>query len=66
LGIALAGPILGAIAQDVGYRNMFGIAASMAAIALVTFVTQSSQTVKQSVRFALGRSVDVYAVKNGL
>lgn len=63
LGIALAGPILGAIAEQVGYRNMFAIAAGMAFLALGTFLTQSSKNLRHSLKFAMGREGDVYALQ---
>lgn len=60
LGIALAGPTLGFVAEQVGYRNMFGLAASLAGVALLIFVTLSSKDLSHSLRFAIGRGKDVY------
>ena len=62
LGIAIAGPSLGFVAEQVGYRNMFGFAAGLACLALVIFVTQCSKDLSHSVRFAMGRGKDVYAL----
>ncbi|WP_377474003.1 MAG: MFS transporter [Microcoleus anatoxicus] len=62
LGIAIAGPSLGFVAEQVGYRNMFGFAAGLACLALVIFVTQCSKNLSHSVRFAIGRGKDVYAL----
>ncbi|WP_341735367.1 MFS transporter [Microcoleus sp. CAWBG640] len=62
LGIAIAGPSLGFVAEQVGYRNMFGFAAGLACLALVIFVTQCSKDLSHSVRFAIGRGKDVYAL----
>ena len=62
LGIAVAGPTLGFVAEQVGYRNMFGFAAGLACLALVIFVTQCSKDLSHSVRFAIGRGTDVYAL----
>ena len=62
LGIALAGPTLGFVAEQVGYRNMFGLAASLAALALLIFVTLSSKDLSHSMKFAIGRGKDVYAL----
>ncbi len=62
LGIAIAGPTLGFVAEQVGYRNMFGFAAGLACLALVIFVTQCSKDLSHSVRFAIGRGKDVYAL----
>jgi len=63
VGIAIAGPVLGAIAQQVGYRQLFGFAASLAAIAIVVFCTQSSKDISHSIRYALGKGKDVYALR---
>ncbi|MCC3411838.1 MAG: MFS transporter [Microcoleus sp. PH2017_29_MFU_D_A] len=62
LGIALAGPTLGFVAEQVGYRNMFGLAAVLAALALLIFVTLCSKNLSHSLKFAIGRGKDVYAL----
>ncbi|MEG3863074.1 MFS transporter [Microcoleus sp. herbarium12] len=62
LGIALAGPTLGFVAEQVGYRNMFGLAAGLAGVALLIFVTLSSKDLSHSLKFAIGRGKDVYAL----
>ena len=62
LGIAIAGPTLGFIAEQVGYRNMFGFAAGLAGLALLIFITQSSKGLSNSMKFAIGRGKDVYAL----
>lgn len=62
LGIALAGPSLGLVAQRLGYSTLFGIAASLAVLALVLFVTRNSKDLPHSLRFAVGRERDIYAL----
>ncbi len=62
LGIAIAAPLLGAIAELVGYRDMFGYGAVITSLALVLFLTQSSKNLSNSLRFALGRAPDAYAL----
>lgn len=62
LGIALAGPTLGFVAEQVGYRNMFGLAAGLGGVALLIFVTLSSKNLSHSLKFAIGRGKDVYAL----
>lgn len=62
LGIAIAGPTLGFVAEQVGYRNMFGLAAGVAGLALLIFITQSSKGLSNSMKFAIGRGKDVYAL----
>ncbi|MEH1941733.1 MAG: MFS transporter [Nostoc sp.] len=64
MGIAIAAPILGIIAELVGYRNMFGYGAAIASVALVIFLTQSSKDLPNSLRFALGLAPDAYALNN--
>jgi MFS family permease len=63
LGIACAGPILGIVADIVGYRDVFGITAILIFIGLLAFLTLSSKDIRHSIRFALGRGSDVYAIK---
>lgn len=62
LGIAIAGPALGAIAVQLGYRSIFGIAAGLAFLGLLVFLMFSSKDLSHSIRYALGRGRDVYAV----
>ncbi|MBD2727507.1 MFS transporter [Nostoc sp. FACHB-892] len=64
LGIAIAAPLLGIIAEQVGYRDMFGYGAAITSVALVLFLTQSSKNLSNSLRFALGLAPDAYALKN--
>ena len=63
LGIAAAGPILGIVADLVGYRNIFAITAALVLVGLLAFLTLSSKDLPNSWRFALGKGADVYAVK---
>ena len=62
VGIALAGPILGFLASWLGYPGIFTLAAILALMALIIFVTRSSKNLRYSIRFALGKSKDVYAL----
>jgi MFS family permease len=62
IGIALAGPILGSFADLLGYRTLFAIAAGLAIAALIVFLTLSSKDLRHSVKFALGRERDLYAL----
>jgi MFS family permease len=64
LGIAIAAPLLGIIAELVGYRDMFGYGAVITSVALIIFLTQSSKDLSKSLRFALGLAPDAYALKN--
>ncbi len=62
IGIALAGPILGSFADLLGYRTLFAIAAGLAIAAFIVFLTLSSKDLRHSVKFALGRERDLYAL----
>lgn len=62
LGVAIAGPVLGFLAEIFTYREIFAIASSLAIVALLIFLTQSSKNLSRSLRFAIGRDKDVYAL----
>ena len=64
LGIALAGPIMGRIADSNSYSLVFAIAGCMTLSGLLVFITTSSKDLSHSVRFALNGGRDVYAVKS--
>ena len=61
LGIAIAGPLGGSIAEQVGYHNMFGIAGALTFLAIIIFLTLSNKTLINSLQFAFGRSDDDFA-----
>ena len=62
VGIALAGPVMGQIADLTSYRDIFGVASAMTILGLIIFVTTSSKDMNHSVQFALKGGRDVYAV----
>lgn len=62
LGMAFAGPTLGAFADALGYRSMFALACTLATAALVLFVTKCSKDTATSLRYAIGREKDWYAL----
>ncbi len=62
LGIALAGPLGGSVAQQVGYSNMFGVAGGLTFLAVLIFLTLSNKNLINSLRFAIGRGIDDYAL----
>jgi MFS family permease len=62
LGIAIAGPILGSVAAEVGYRSIFGLAGGLALLGLVVFMTQVNKDLPRSLKFALGQDRDNYAL----
>ncbi len=62
LGIFMAGPLVGFMAEWLGYRGLFAIAAMVTAIATLMFTTLSSKNLPYSLRFAMGRGRDLYAL----
>ncbi len=62
IGVALAGPIFGIVAQEIGYRNIFGFNFCITFAAIIIFITFSSENLPASLRFAFGRGVDVYSL----
>lgn len=62
VGIAIAGPVLGSVAERMGYRSMFGFASFLTFVAIFIFMTQSSKNIRNSFNFALGKGKDVYAI----
>lgn len=62
VGIALAGPVMGYIADLTSYRDIFGAASLMTMLGLIIFITTSSKDIKHSIRFSLRGGKDVYAV----
>jgi MFS family permease len=63
VGIALGGLTLGSLSFILGgYRGIFSLAAILALVALIIFVTQAGKNFRHSLFFALGRATDVYAV----
>lgn len=66
LGIALAGPVLGGIANSTGYRFIFGLSGGLTFLSLFIFLALSSKDLPHSFRFATGRGHDVYAIDSVL
>lgn len=63
IGIALGGLILGSLSFILGgYRGIFSLAAILALIALIVFVTQVGKNVRHSLFFALGKAKDTYQI----
>ncbi len=62
LGGAIAAPLFGEIANSLGYRPLFAIGAAMVFLALGLFLTRANASLGQSLRFALGKGPDGYAL----
>ncbi|MGB3297356.1 MAG: MFS transporter [Phormidesmis sp.] len=64
LGIALAGPVMGRVADISGSSSLiFALAGSMTLLGLMIFITHSSKDLSHSIRFALNGGRDVYAIE---
>jgi MFS family permease len=64
VGIAIAGPVLGAFAEQMGYQGIFSLTTGLALLALIVFMTLNSKDFYHSLRFATGRARDIYALDN--
>lgn len=64
LGIAIAAPILGFLAQQMGYRSIFFYTSALMFLALLIFITLSNKNLNHSLKFALGRGQDVYSLNS--
>ncbi|HAX76279.1 MAG TPA: MFS transporter [Cyanobacteria bacterium UBA11372] len=62
LGMAIAGPAFGSVAQQLSYKGIFTISTGLAFLALVIFLTQSNKDLPHSLKFAFGRERDKYAL----
>ena len=62
IGIAISGPLFGAFADWVSYRDCFGLAALMTFLGFLIFITASSKDMAHSLRFSLGQGRDIYTV----
>lgn len=63
LGIALAGPVMGRIADASSYGLVFALSGTMTLLGLLVFITTSSKDLQHSIQFALHGGRDVYAIK---
>ncbi|MGB3571874.1 MAG: MFS transporter [Phormidesmis sp.] len=64
LGIALAGPAMGRIADFSSYPVVFALSGLLTFLGLLIFITTSSKDLSHSVRFALNGGRDIYAVRS--
>lgn len=62
VGIAMAGPIMGKLTGLVGMNNIFAITTGLCLVGLAVFATQSNKTFTNSLKFAIGKSKDDYAL----
>jgi MFS family permease len=60
LGIAIAAPVFGMVANGLGYPGIFTIGTGMSASAIVVFLIWGNRSLRHSIGFCLGRDRDVY------
>jgi MFS family permease len=60
LGIAIASPLFGLVAKELGYRGIFTVGTGLAAAAIGVFLIWGNHTPRQSIGFSLGRDRDYY------
>jgi MFS family permease len=60
LGIAIAAPVFGMVAKDLGYPRIFTVGTGMAASAIAVFLIWGNRSLRHSIGFSLGRDRDVY------
>jgi MFS family permease len=65
LGIALAAPIFGAVADILNYSGIFSVGTVLAVMAILVFFTFGNQGLHPSLAFALGRDRDYYRIDGG-
>lgn len=62
VGLAIAGPVFGAFAPQLGYSGIFLLSTGLALFALIIFTTYNSKDLSTSLRFATGQGRDIYAL----
>jgi len=62
LGMAIAGPAFGLVATSRDYRSMFALATAISFVNLIIFTTTCSNNLSRSLRYAIGKGKDVYAI----
>lgn len=63
LGVVLAGYTMGSVAQIVGYRGVYSLCAGIALLAVILFITLINKDLSSSLKFAIGREPDFYALE---
>ncbi len=61
-GMAIAGPAFGLVASSWDYRSMFALATALSFVNLLIFTTMCSKNLSYSLRYAIGKGQDVYAI----
>lgn len=64
LGVVLAGYVMGFVAQILDYRTVYSLCAGIAFLAIIFFITLIDKDLSSSLRFAIGREPDFYALED--
>jgi MFS family permease len=64
LGVAIAAPVFGAVAQQLGYAGIYAVGMGLSAIAICVFTIWGNYSLQRSIGFCLGRDRDYYRLEN--
>jgi MFS family permease len=64
LGVAIAAPVFGAVAQQLGYAGIYGVGAGLGIMAMCVFAIWGNYSLQRSIGFCLGRDRDYYRLEN--
>jgi MFS family permease len=63
LGVAIAAPVFGAVAQQLGYAGIYGVGAGLGVVAICVFTIWGNYSLQRSIGFCLGRDRDYYRLE---
>jgi MFS family permease len=64
LGVAIAAPVFGAVAEQLGYAGIYAVGMGLSAIAICVFTLWCNYSLQRSIGFCLGRDRDYYRLEN--
>jgi MFS family permease len=64
LGVAIAAPVFGAVAEQLGYAGIYAVGMGLSAIAICVFTLWGNYSLQRSIGFCLGRDRDYYRLEN--
>jgi MFS family permease len=64
LGVAIAAPVFGAVAQQLGYAGIYTVGTGMGIMAMCVFAIWGNYSLQRSIGFCLGRDRDYYRLEN--
>lgn len=64
LGVAIAAPVFGAVAQQLGYAGIYGVGTGLGLMAMCVFAIWGNYSLQRSIGFCLGRDRDYYRLEN--